>query len=476
MFQAGRVRLRTFLRVSLVGLSLGAFFSTPAVEAGPALIVNIDSPNFRKILTATPVFYLDPKSASPEGKEMATVGAEELSRILAFSGLFNAMDPAAFTDVMKRATESWYTDTSAKSVDLSVWKTMSAEALTLGMLTYNANQWTLTIRTIDVTRGEVVVGKKYSQLTRQQLITVIRRYGDAILKAYTGKSGIFNSKLTFVGRSSQSATKQIYISDFDGSNAYPITRGNAPHLSPSWNKDGSLIAYTSYEDGNPDLFIYDVATRKSRKISGIKGINSGGNFSVNGKLLAFTGSVNGDADIYTISTTGGSRKLFVTGTGPDVDPTFSPDGKMMAFVSGRFGNPHIFVAQLQWKGDSEVRVLSDKRLTYAGWYNATPAWTPESDRLAFAGYDKEIDRFDLFLVNPDGTKLERLTLRTGDNERPWFSPNGQNIVFMSNRTNGQNVKSVHQLYMMNRDGSNQRALNTGLYEAQTPSWGPNAED
>jgi TolB protein len=170
---------------------------------------------------------------------------------------------------------------------------------------------------------------------------------------------------------------------------------------------------------------------------------------------------------------GGARKLFISGSGLDVDPSFSPDGKKIAFVSGRFGNPHIFVANLNWNSDTEVKVMDDKRLTYAGWYNATPAWTPESDRIAFAGYDKEIDRFDLFMMNPDGTKLERLTLRTGDNERPWFSPNGQNIVFMSNRTNGQNVKSVHQLFVMNRDGSNQRQLVTGLYEAQTPCWGPN---
>ena len=104
---------------------------------------------------------------------------------------------------------------------------------------------------------------------------------------------------------------------------------------------------------------------------------------------------------------------------------------------------------------------------------APDACTYVRDRIAFAGYDKEIDRFDLFMMNADGSKLERLTLRTGDNERPWFSPNGQNIVFMSNRTNGTNVKSVHQLFMMNRDGGNQRQLLTGLFEAQTPCWGPN---
>jgi TolB protein len=468
------IRLKVLiLRLALV-IACGLIFSHQ-LHAGPSLIVNIDNPNFRKILSATPNFYLDAKSRSPEGQQMAELGAVEFSRILTFTGLFNTMDQAAFSDIMGKAEESWYNDAALKPTELQIWKAISAESVTLGMLSSDAGLWTLTIKTVDISRSEVVVAKKYSRFDKGQMVQVVRRYGDAILKAYTGKSGIFNSKLTFVGRVSEKSAKQIYISDFDGGNAFPITKGNSPHLSPSWNKDGTKIVYTSYEDGNPDLFMYDTQTRKSKKLSGIKGINSGGNFAKNGKVIAFTGSVNGDADIYTISPDGGKRKLFITGQGPDVDPAFSPDGKYLAFVSGRFSNPHIFVGNLKWLSETEPKVVSDKRLTYAGWWNAYPTWSPEADKIAFAGFDKEINRFDLFIMNPDGTKLERLTLRTGDNERPWFSPNGQNLVFMSNRTNGQNVKGVNQLFIMNRDGSNQRQLNTGLFEAQTPSWGPNFE-
>ena len=85
---------------------------------------------------------------------------------------------------------------------------------------------------------------------------------------------------------------------------------------------------------------------------------------------------------------------------------------------------------------------------------------------------RDIDRFDLFIMAPDGTNLERLTIRAGDNERPSWSPNGQLVVFHSNRTKGRDVKGVPSLFVMNRDGSAQRPLNTGLYESQTPCWGP----
>jgi TolB protein len=73
-------------------------------------------------------------------------------------------------------------------------------------------------------------------------------------------------------------------------------------------------------------------------------------------------------------------------------------------------------------------------------------------------------------MNPDGTKLERLTLKTGDNESPTWSPNGQLIMFQSNRKGNSNVKGRSGLYIMQRDGSNQRKLNIDLYESYTPTW------
>lgn len=460
------IRLLAILMVPL-------FFSVNTASAA-GIVVNIDSPQFREVVAAVPAFSIGEDQADSETRNMADQASAELQRLLTFTGIFNVMSDSAFKDLTAKAKPAWYREQGAGESGLPEWKNIGVESLTVAELSREKSaSWSLMIRTIDVARREVLVGKKYSEISKKQLIGVIRRYGDEMMRAYTGKSGIFNSKLVFVGRTSQSAAKQIYISDFDGSNPVQISKGNYPHLSPSFSPDGKFVTYTSYEAGNPDLYLYDITSGTTRKLSGHKGINSGGNFAPSGKLLAFTGSVNGDADIYTVMPGGSSRKLFISGNGLDVDPSFSPDGNKIAFVSGRYGNPHIFVASVEWRSPTDPRVKDDKRLTYAGWYNATPAWTPEGDRIAFAGYDREIDRFDLFMMNPDGTKLERLTLRTGDNERPWFSPNGQNLVFMSNRTNGQNVKSVHQLYVMNRDGSNQRQLNTGLYEAQTPCWGPN---
>ena len=467
---------RFSLRCVLAVVALLCPLSSYAITSQP-LIVNIDNPNFRKLNVAIPDFLLA-GSADRETVEIARRGSAELVRLLNFSALFSVRSADVFSEVLssKNVVQWKMGQQNVEGVDLPQWRAVGIESLTLGEVTRDNDTWTFAFRTIDTGKGELLVGKRYAKVAKSQVVPVIRRYADQILKAYTGKPGIFSSRLAFVGRRAKNASKQIFISDFDGSNVKQITNSNAPHLSPSWSRDGRYVTFTSFEDGPAEIFIFDTTTGQKRKMTNGPGLSSGSNWGPGDRQIAFTGAHNGNSEIYVMSPKGKDRKILISGDGLDVDPTFSPDGKWMAFVSGRFGNPHIFRASLEWDSD-KVRVSGDKRLTYAGWYNATPAWSPESDKLAFAGYDKDINRFDMFMMNPDGTQLERLTLRAGDNERPAWSPNGQLIIFQSSRgSNLEDVKDTPRLFIMNRDGSNQRLLDTGLFEAQQPTWGPQIED
>ena len=438
-------------------------------------VVDIENPNFRRVIIANPQFQLDSASGSL-ADEFSKNGSGKLSELLKFSGFFNVVSSAAYDSYLKKMIDSrrkkegsdWLSKMKKlKGDELVQWRSIGVDALTLVSVEKSFGSINIVAKTFDVKRNQQVVAKKIASV--KLFKRTVQQIADYILEAYTGKPGIFSSKLTFVGRRKKGASKQIFISDFDGSNLKQISSGNVPHLSPQWSPDARYVAFTSFESGNPHIYVYDTKTNTKRRLTNTKGLNSGANWSPDSKYIAYTASNGGDTDIYVLPSKGGSRKLMIKGSGLDVDPKFSPDGKKLAFVSGRYGNPHIFVSKLAYD-TARPRVISDRRLTYAGWYNSTPAWSPDSKKIIFGGYDKDIDRYDIFIMNPDGSKLERLTLKTGDNESPSWSPNGQMIVFQSNRIGQSNVKGRPALFMMNRDGSSQQRLNIPLYEVQTPHW------
>jgi TolB protein len=94
-----------------------------------------------------------------------------------------------------------------------------------------------------------------------------------------------------------------------------------------------------------------------------------------------------------------------------------------------------------------------------------PDWSPIGDKIVFAGRD--MGTFDIFIMNPDGSNIQRLTIGTGSNEHPTFSPDGRLITFSSTRDGGAAI------YIMRSDGSNQTRISKG--NGLLPAWGPKAD-
>jgi hypothetical protein len=90
-------------------------------------------------------------------------------------------------------------------------------------------------------------------------------------------------------------------------------------------------------------------------------------------------------------------------------------------------------------------------------------WSPDGTRIAFTSHRD--GNADIYLMNPDGSGVTRLTNNSADDTEPVWAPDGQRIAFVSTRTGGSNV------YMMNADGSAVGAL-TGVAGGFEPSWSP----
>ncbi|MDD9951167.1 MAG: hypothetical protein OXT67_06330 [Zetaproteobacteria bacterium] len=458
------------------GLSALVFLWVSGTQGGAAapIVLNIDHPQFRQMTVAIPEVAVQYPGSIPDwGLDASPL----LEGYLNLSGYFRVLDRQGYQGLWPEKSFAWGSPLAktAQKMDRSTWKQLGAEALLLVKAAPRGRAVSLELTLTEI-RGQDgrTLAKEYRVASRAQLQQTLKKFVDEVLRRLSGKPGIYGTKIVFVGKKTARAHKAIYMCDVDGSNVEQLTQTRAIHLSPSWHPEGKAVLFTSYERGNPDLYQMTLPGRRKSIVSAEKGLNSGGAFSPDGKTIVFSGSSGGgNTDIYLKTDPLKGRKRFIYGTGLDVNPVFSPNGKWLAFVSGRYGNPHIFRAELEWNRDRQsFRVVKDIRLTYAGWYNASPAWSPDSDRIAFAGFDRAVGRFDLFTMKADGTQMERLTLRHGDNESPSWSPNGQLLVFSSNRVADTNRKGPFQIYIMRRDGSHETKLDVGMYSADSPKWSP----
>ncbi|WP_186646313.1 PD40 domain-containing protein [Fluviispira vulneris] len=419
--------------------------------------IDVGAPGVKKIRMAIPLFALADKSIPINNNELSEY-SKRLTSIFNFTNWFEFIPIDSMQSTQNVALQPF---------QISQWKALKADFVILGKFTKakNPNRYNLELRLYDIKLQAQLIGKSYSNLSTKSTDLALRRFADVSVAALTGTPGPFMSQIVFVGKKDQNSNGQIFIADFDGGNLKQITEDKAVHISPNWSRDGTKIIYTSFKSGKPDIYIYNLLTKQeTRAISG-SGNSSGANWSPDGNLIAFSAStMDGSTHIFTTNKFGGNKKPFISTSAIEVEPAFSPNGKSIAYTSTKYGKPMIFVKDLS-SGNTT-------RLTYAGWYNASACWSPDSKTIVFASYDRDINLWDLFKIGSNGSGIERLTLSQGDNEKPSFSPDGRFILFQSDRSSKGTRLGIHKLYYMSKDGSYQKSLNIPIYESKQASWGP----
>jgi TolB protein len=427
---------------------VGFLWVTPFAALAEYDYINISDPFLNKIPVAAPVFKnLSPDSPSPE---MAVQAADLLSRSLEFTGYFKMIDRAAFLEDLS------VKGITGPDIKFDNWRSIGAELLITGGITAADNYLQIEFRLFDTFKSELLFGKRYKGRS-DDLRKIVLRFCSEVVYRLTGKRGIYESAIAFV--STTTGNKEIFICDFDGHDVRQVTRTGSLTLFPAWSPDGLSIAYTSYQNDMPEIFIRRLEDATERRIS-YKGINITPVWVPGTQQMAATLSFEGDEEIYLLTETGKIDKRVTKNWGIDVSPSFSPDGKKMVFVSKRFGNPQIFI--------QDLATAAVRRLTYEGKYNTQPDWSPAGDWIAYSGMEN--GQSDIFIIRPDGEDVKQLTRDSGSNESPAWSPDGSMIAFCSNRT------GTSRIYVMTASGTDQRVL-VSLDGKQTdPAWSPSFKE
>lgn len=300
----------------------------------------------------------------------------------------------------------------------------------------------------------------------------------SIYRIITGKKSIFKSKILFVsdkGSTSNKLIKDLYQMDFDGANKQRLTFLKGMIISPALSQDNQKVLYSVIEASlkkassgermqkvkNINLYLLNLKTRKSKLISNVDGINSGAIFNKTGDSIYLTLSYLKNADIYKMNLNTGQKRRVTNHFSDDVDPHINADESMLTFLSGRPGKAMIYIM------DPRGIERNVKRIGWVGDFNAAPRFNPEGNEIAFSSWVD--NRFDIYRIGSDGKNLHRLTKNFGSNEEPWFSPDGEFIVFTSQRVITQK-KAVQDVYIMNREGEIIRKITENYGKIYTPRW------
>lgn len=286
-------------------------------------------------------------------------------------------------------------------------------------------------------------------------------------EAYFDWSG---TRLVFQSTRPPFGCDQIFTMRDDGRQARLVSTGQGRTTCAFFFPDGKRIIYASTHLGRaecpppPDrsrgyvwpiypsyeIFSGDVEGGKPadlRRLTHHEGYDAEGAVSPDGRRIVFTSLREGDLDLHLMDADGSNVRRLTDRPGYDGGPFFSWDGRFIVFRAAR---PESAAELEEHRGLLRQSLVRPRRLeiyvmkadgtslrqvTRLGAASFAPFMHPSSQQIIFSSnvHDPQGRSFALYLVNVDGSGLERVTYADGFASFPMFSRDGARLVFCGSR-------------------------------------------
>jgi len=298
-------------------------------------------------------------------------------------------------------------------------------------------------RLYDLTTVQMLVGKKVEQWA-DSMSYVAHTMADQLWPQLFGTSSSFRSKIAYSKQiwrkkyGKEKPYKQIWITDFDGSNPRLFIDTPTVSFAPRWSNDPAtpLLFYSENTLSNVQLVMNNMFGKR-RIVCSFDGLNMQPTFSEDGKKIVFCLSKDGASQLYLsyIDEVSGKRHFdrLTYNSGENISPCFV-DKTHVAFVSDyKTGNkPQIFILDLKSK---TVEPLTD------GGYSACPSYSPIKKQLV---YSKMVGpAMQLFLYDFKTKEHTQLTNSPGSKEEGCWSTCGNYIIFGINQGMESRIAQFH---------------------------------
>lgn len=407
-----------------------------------------------------------PLSASDYPCNYSTAGnAEQIPLVIApfrdESGLKQAVTPVIAADLTRSGLFRIVDNGGAKpqhepeQIDYALWRGRNAKAVVVGSVTAAAEgRYEVRFRLMDATQQTQLAGFSYVASATQMRLTA-HKIADVIYEKLTGEKGAFATRIAYVVRL-PGKRFALSVADADGFGPQTILSSNEPIISPKWSPDGLRLAYVSFEQRKPVVYVQSITTGERKAVANFFGSNSAPAWSPDGRRLAVALSKDGGTQMFLINADGsGQPQRLASSNAIDTEPNFSPDGSYILFTSDRGGGPQIY--RIAVNGGQVQRV------TFEGQYNVSARHSPDGKTFTFI--HRCNGRFAV-AVQDFATRQIQVLSDGGVDESPGYSPNGRMILFASDMR-GRGILSA-----VSSDGRVKQRFTEDSGDVREPAWSP----
>lgn len=219
---------------------------------------------------------------------------------------------------------------------------------------------------------------------------------------------------------------------------------------PSWSPDGKRIAYASNQEGNFNIYIYDLNNNSIRQVTYFDSDERQPVWSPDGKNLAFTSNESGNRGIYILQYESKNYVELINTENEEITPVWDIDGMGIYYVHYNVIDQERILNYVNLDGRTKI-ISPDSSRHYI-----YPTPTRLKNQLIVASKDKRnMNFFHVFKINLETGQEQQLESMDIVSYNPNFSIPNEKIVFVNQSTESINSAAI---FIMDIDGKNLRKI------------------
>ncbi len=296
---------------------------------------------------------------------------------------------------------------------------------------------------------------------------VAHKIADKIYERITGDKGYFDTRVAYIAENGPylNRVKRIAMMDYDGANQKYLTDGKNLVLTPRFSPASDKLLYLAYVNKHkPHVYVRDLTSNKESLVGNFPGMSFAPRFSPNGQSAIMSIAQKGATHIFEIDLNSKTTRQLTTGAKViNTSPSYSPDGSKIVFNSDRSGSRQLYVMNAD---GSNV-----ERISFGGGVYAAPSWSPRGDYIAFTKITSS-EGFTIGVIKPHALNEEnneRIITSGYLVEGACWGPNGRIIMFTKGWPPKGPIAGRSRIYSIDLTGYNEREMLTPE-DASDPEW------